>query len=90
MVKKKRGKGHIVEESKPVESMHLSVNYFCKEIAGLLREVGKLFNLEEGSSIIVESSSNPDVEHLQCPIEKSLVFKKNALSRKLEKMLLEK
>ena len=47
MVKKKRGKGHIVEESKPVESMHLSVNYFCKEIAGLLREVGKLSTLKK-------------------------------------------
>ena len=86
--KKKAPKGRQAEEP-PVESLHLSVNYFFREVGGLLSSVARLFNLETGSLLQVEGRSDPDMEQVQCPISKGQLFKKHSLTRKLEKMLLE-
>lgn len=73
-----------------IESLHLTVGYFFKEIANLLNSVEKLFKLtiqEEEKKFVAKSP--PEVESLNCPLQKEFLFKKYILNRKLEKIILE-
>jgi len=72
-----------------VESLHLNVQYFFKEINNLLSSIGKLFKLNVEQYEQNPSSEVNQLSNEQCPLQKSFLFKKYVLNRKLEKLLLQ-
>lgn len=80
------GKGIVKEDIDPV---HLTVQFFFKEINGLLTSLIDLFKVEISEEETEEFEKlYPENEQME-PHKKYTVFKKFALSRKLQKIPLE-
>ncbi len=65
------------------------MQYFFKEINNLLGSIAKLFKLNIDQHEVGAASEEKQLSSEQCPLQRSFLFKKYVLNRKLEKLLLQ-